>query len=823
MKKLFYTACLMLLSLMISVNAVAGEKSPVKMTWELNGNNAAKNQYYCTFTLTNTSGENLGSDWAIYFNHFPRAISFGENSPVTFSEVEVGYYKLTPKPGFKLGKGKTIKLKYEVKGSMKAISYSPDGGHFAFNSDKVARELKIEKKPIVTGTFSPIAGYPTAARMYALNETVNPAGVTEEFDAFSIIPAMKQVNVKEGTSSVAQPVKVVADGRLSREKAYADEMLQHRNLSGEGGTTLELSLMSRADAQNSAARDNAEYYELTINGNKVTVKGVTDDAVMNGVKAYIKILDRNFGKESVPNVAVCDWPDLHYRGMMLDIARNFSKADDLKRLINQLAFFNMNVFHFHFCDDEGWRLEIPGLPELTEVGARRGMTSTEDEYMCQFYAGNGNPDDFTTTSNGYVSREEFIDLLRYADARGIKVIPEIETPGHARAAIVSMKARYNRLKDTDPEEANRYRLWDPADESYYSSAQGYHDNTLNVAEEGVYRFVEKVVDELILMYEEAGVELPFIHVGGDEVAKDPWVKSPSMQKFMKEHGLKTTHDAEEYFITRIADMIASKGYQIGGWQEAAMKHSEATDQQLRPKFAGVYCWNTVPEWKGDTIPYANANNGYNVILCNVSNFYLDMCYNAHPMEPGLTWGGYVDEYRSWDARPFDIYKSSFETITGKPLDLEHIADGKAQLNEESRKRIKGVQGQLFSETIRNFDMVEYYVFPKIFGLMERGWNTDLLPEQSKAKYNRTLGTTCLPYLQREGFNFRIGMPGIKEENGKLLMNCAYPEAEIRYTTDGSEPTEKSALWTAPVKAKGKVVKAKMFYLGKQSQTTELHR
>ena len=110
------------------------------------------------------------------------------------------------------------------------------------------------------------------------------------------------------------------------------------------------------------------------------------------------------------------------------------------------------------------------------------------------------------------------------------MIPEIETPGHARAAIVSMKARYNRLKDTDPEEANRYRLWDPADESYYSSAQGYHDNTLNVAEEGVYRFVEKVVDELILMYEEAGVELPFIHVGGDEVAKDPWVKSPSMPK-----------------------------------------------------------------------------------------------------------------------------------------------------------------------------------------------------------------------------------------------------------------------------------------------------
>ena len=353
MKKLFYTACVMLLSLMMGANAVAGEKSPVTMTWELDGNNAAKNQYYCTFTLTNTSGENLGSDWAIYFNQFPREINFGEKSPVTLSEVEVGYYKLTPKPGFKLDKGKTVKLKYEVKGSMKAISYSPDGGHFAFDSDKVARELKIEKKPIVTGTFNPIAGYPTAARMYALNETVNPAGVEEEFDAFSIIPAMKQVSVMEGTASVTQPVKVVADGSLSPEKAYAEEMLQHRSLSGEGGTTLELSLMSRADAKNAAAESNEEYYELTIDGNKVIVKGVTDDAVLNGVKAYLKILDRNLGKATVPNVAVCDWPDLHYRGMMLDIVRNFSKPADIKRLINQLAFFNLNVLHFHITDDEG--------------------------------------------------------------------------------------------------------------------------------------------------------------------------------------------------------------------------------------------------------------------------------------------------------------------------------------------------------------------------------------------------------------------------------------------------------------------------------------
>lgn len=134
-----------------------------------------------------------------------------------------------------------------------------------------------------------------------------------------------------------------------------------------------------------------------------------------------------------------------------------------------------------------------------------------------------------------------------------------------------------------------------------------------------------------------------------------------------------------------------------------------------------------------------------------------------------------------------------------------------------------MQAHLFAETIRNFDMVEYYVFPKIFGLAERGWNADLLPGQTKAAYNRHIGNYELPALEREGINFHIGMPGIKEENGMLLMNKQYDNAEIRYTTDGSEPTAQSTLWTEPVKATGKVVKAKMFYLGKESKTTRLDR
>ena len=153
--------------------------------------------------------------------------------------------------------------------------------------------------------------------------------------------------------------------------------------------------------------------------------------------------------------------------------------------------------------------------------------------------------------------------------------------------------------------------------------------------------------------------------------------------------------------------------------------------------------------------------------------------------------------------------------------MEHIADGKPQLTSESQKRIKGVQGQLFAETIRSFEQVEYLLFPKIFGLAERAWNTEPLEWQSKSQFNRFIGTELLPQLEEMKFNYRVGMPGIVKKDGKVYMNSAYPQAEIRYTTDGSEPNANSKLWTKPVKIKAKKIKAKAFYLGKESYVTEL--
>lgn len=530
-------------------------------------------------------------------------------------------------------------------------------------------------------------------------------------------------------------------------------------------------------------------------------------------------------------VSIRDYPDLAYRGQMIDIARNFTAPENLKKLVDIFASYKLNVLHFHFCDDEAWRLEIPGLEELTAVGSRRGHTTDESQCLYPCYDGGYDPD-AKTVGNGYYSREEFIDLLKYAAERHVRIVPEIESPGHARAAIVSMKARYNKYFETDPGKATEYMLSEPEDTSRYVSVQYYTDNVMNVALPSTYRFMEKVIQELNAMYQEAGLSLFTVHLGGDEVPRGVWMGSPKCQELMKKKGMTKAHDLSEYFITQMADVMQKNGLKFSGWQEVALGHTEEAHQQLRGQAAGVYCWNTVPG--SDEVVYQTANNGYPVILCNVGNFYMDMAYNGHPDERGLDWGGYVDESVSFSMLPFSIYRSLRVDMAGNPIDLGNAEKGKTALTEIGKKHIMGVQGQLFAETIRSFDGVEYLLFPKILGLAERGWNAHPVWEnlsgvreqqafnQALALYYEKISKSEMPYWAKNGINFRLPQPGLLVKDGNLYANVAIDGAEVRYTTDGSEPTAQSTLWKEPVKCGSLVVKAKTFYQGKESLTIILN-
>lgn len=809
----------LLSALALASAAALTAEVPLSLTWQLETTNMRNRDFTYTFTLKNISDTTVGDDWVVAYNSLtakPTAMEKGYN--VKIERIAQGYYKMVPQKGFRLAPGDSIRYEWHARGVVNGPSYAPDGGHF-ISSDGKTQPLAIACR-MPYGSFAVTPAYPTGEKRFEINQAVNPEDAVVLIEAYDIMPSLKKVNPPANEEvDLSAAMIVYTYGDLDREAEYATRHLATTD--SKSTINVELRLMSDEQKKDTPEASNYEYYELTLGHDCISIVGASADGVLNGVKTLVALVKKHRDYPIIKGATICDWPDLHHRGIMIDVARNFSKIGDIERLIEKLAEFKINRLHFHLADDEGWRIEIPGLPELTEVGGRRGYTEKESDFMFQTYAGNGDPDDLTTTANGYITRKDFIRFLRQAYAAGIEVAPEIESPGHARAAIVSMKARYEKYKDTDRAKADEYRVCDLLDTTKYTSVQGYNDNVLNPGEEGTFRFIDKVADELIAMYREADVPLPYIHVGGDEVARNPWDESPSVKRLMAEKNLKNTRAVEDYFIARVADMLGRKGYRIGGWQEAAMNHTDSLDEQLRPHFAAVNCWNTVPEWNGDTVSYTVANNGYPVVLCNVSNFYIDMRYNAHEGEPGLNWGGFVDEFRSWDARPFDIYHSVNTRVDGSPLDLTK-QEGKTPLNPEARGNIIGVQAQLFSETIRNFSMVEYHVFPKAFGLMERGWNAEP-GQQTKEFYNALIGEILLPALAEEGFNFHIPMPGIVERDGKIHMNKQYKAGKIRYTVDGSEPSENSLLYTGPFQTDSKLIKARYFLLGKSSQSTRLDR
>lgn len=804
-------------------------QSPIAVAWQMGQNNAAANNYSSRFVIKNISKQPLGADWEFFFNQFSRSVTLPAGCPVDIKEVSTTYYRIKPNANYKpLAAGDSLVIDMVMGGSLVNKCYVPAGGHVVMGGDMAhPQAVAINCSPLdKPGQWRDHKAYPDGNYMYSYNEAINGFGDGYTGNDYDIFPAPKQVDIEDGFTQVGSLVtiktgKFLQWGGYRRAKALLTSELQKRGVYASSGqsTVIELLLDKKLST-------NGEYYTLRVHDGKISIHGVTQAALMNGVKTLIAALDHSKGHR-LQNCFVIDWPDFGYRGVMLDIARNFViKPADFKRTIDLLAYYKINTIQFHFTDDEAWRLEIPGFPELTQVAARRGATLDENGYLAQIFDGNGNPDDLSQCANGYYTRAEFIDLLKYARSRGVRVIPEIETPGHARAAIVAMK---NRAKNNPT--AEQFRLWDDKNESVYTSAQSYHDNVLNVASDDVYRFIDRVVAELEKMYKEAGLKLEIVHLGGDEVPNGAWSKSPDVQALMQREGLKTQHEVSEYYVKRISELLAARKIRIEGWQEVALDHKPEFNTVVAPRVAGVNAWSTVGS-RSD-VPYRLANDGYPVILSNVTNFYMDMAYSWHQNEQGLHWGGKVDEFDAWSALPANIYASARTAVDGTPINITTAGDGKVGL--EKPENIIGVQAQLWGETLRSFDEVQYMLLPKMMGVSERAWTA--MPEWSKNltdnqaynearhQYNLKIGTRELPLLKGMGYTFRVGPPGIKLVDGKLMINTQYPDELVTYTLDGSEPTVDSPRWTAPVpvKTQPQVIKAKAFYLGHESVTTYLFK
>lgn len=737
-----FTSALSAVALALAAVSCGSAPKTTQVQWETLGNQSDENGNYYVERFTVTG--NLDFD-RLAFNQFARKMT-PLNPADTLIEIIPGYYCISS-PRFRAAEGDTAVVDIRVNGELRAICYGPDGVHTAnFDGSTAPAELTFASMTEFPAQYSTPGRdlMPKGEEIYAFNEAL-AADVPGDYEA---VPSFKKVTLTDGESTVAD-IKIV-------EKA--------------GDPAL------------------GEKYTITIADNTATVEAAP--AFMKTARHRAENLVAGFAGPTVANAVVEDEPDFRYRAVMIDISRNFQTPAEMRRIIDLLARYGFNHLHFHFSDDDAWRLEIPGLPELTEVGARRGYTLDEADFVGQIHTGNGNPDAKEGTANGYFTKEDFISMLRYADSLGVKVLPEVESPGHARAAIKAMEKRYRATGDAS------LRLIEDGDSSVYTSAQSFHDNVMNPALESTYAFLEKVYDGIIDMYAEAGVELPAIHIGGDEVPRGAWGGAPSVIKYKEEHGIANDHDMHAVFNRRASDYLKSKGVKVSGWQEVVCGRTNDYNNAVAPNAYSVNSWTqslTTPD-----APSRQALDGnYPLILSNVNRFYFDMAPSYHPDERGLTWSTPVDE---------------FIALGGYPEELVVLQPG-------DREKIFGLSGQVWSETVRSGADLEMRLLPNMLGLAERAWNST--PTYTDADFNAVISAREIPAWEAGNYNYHLHQPGVKVTDGKAAMNAPYVgKGEIRYTLDGSNPTADSPVYTEPVAVgDAKQIRAAYFLNGKHSVPT----
>ncbi|TWV14664.1 family 20 glycosylhydrolase [Bacteroidaceae bacterium HV4-6-C5C] len=826
MRKLIYFGYLLIWFL--SACSTPKRESPISLTWTDKGYNTETKFYDNEFVLKNVSQKRIDNRWMIYYSQLPREIKQVHSKDVQIEVLNGNFYRIRPTKHYKsLEFGDSLLVRFSVSAKTPNISQTPEGFYW------VSTHLTKESQPIPLSyrNSSPpdsiLAALSTPQRIYNKNTQLKTDIAQSETD---ILPTVKNRIFGNGKITIPHQVSLEYSSELSNEANVLRELLEERyKIKAVEIATLKVRLKL---IKEEITAKNKEKYKLDISPGQILIEAATSHGIFNGIQTLLAALKGESSRKVLANQIIIDYPDLSYRGLLLDVARNFTKIQNVKKLIDAMASYKLNVLHLHLTDDEGWRLEIPGLEELTEVGAYRGHTYDESTHLYPCYDG-GYDRKADTPGNGFYNRNEFVDLLKYASRRHIRIIPEIDCPGHARAAIVSMRARFNKYKENNASKATEYLLNDLQDTSQYKSAQSYTDNVMNVALPSTYRFIEKVITEVKSMYKDAGIDLTAIHIGGDEVPTGAWMGSTCSKELMKEEGFKTTHDISQNFFIKLSESMEHKCLKFGGWQEVALHNTIKTDEKLLRSAEAIYCWNTVPEWGDDEIPYHLANKGYPVILCNVNNLYMDLAYCPNYYERGHSWAGYVDEAKSFSILPFSNYKSTRTDLSDNPINLDEAGNRKEQLISENKKNIIGIQAQLFTETLRSFDWVCYYLFPKVLGLVERGWNAHPSWEMMKGKkesemFNEDLSrfyaiiySKELPYLSQSEINFRLPSPGILVVNGFLYVNSSIKKACIRYTLDGSEPNSHSPIWDTPVPCKEKTIKARAFYLGKESVTSVL--
>ena len=795
------------LLLIILITSCNSNNSVINVIYEIN--EMRDGSFDATLSINNTSGVDLNSPWSLHWNQQSSMVD-SDNLPENIIYEYVGgqYYNiLSFGSKYILPKKSSLSVGIGQKGDVNRISDLPVGGFITTNKDIIPVEFEYKWKNAI-GIEN--LNSPSATDRY--NKFISST-LLDKSELDLIVPTPSNIIFNEGEVELYNNYSLSIANNIDMEddfvKSIFNDLIEFDN--NDSNEHLNRIIINQTDSLD------YESYTLTINENGINI-GASDRAgALYGLQSLKQILlVSKLEKTNIKFVEIEDSPKFSYRGMLLDISRNFYGPKKIKQILDYLSFFKINHLDFRLTDDEGWRLEIPGLEELISVGSKRAFTKDELESLIPMY---GSGPDTSSTGSGYLSRSDFVDILNYAKERNILIIPQISVPSHMRSAIVSMNARYQKFIELgNQEEAEKYLLIDPDDKSEYYSAQGFNDNIMNICRESSFTFYNKVIDEIYLMYKDAGVEMEKFGVAADELPYGAWQKSPMCDNFMRDNSIVGDYNSLYTMMQRrIYDKISSYGATMTGWDDILLTLTERnqSETQIKDFFKGddilLYVWNN--DWgdgRQDMI-YKYANLGYKTIMSNSSAFYFDMVDDKDLDNIGLSWSGYADYKDMWTVDVFNVFNDSYGVEKNNISD--NYIERSEKLKPENRSNIVGVQSQIWSETIRNEGILDYMFMPNILVFSQKAWshddswmNIDEPGSKRRAleaewnKFSNNIGQRLLPIVDNifGGLSYDLPKPGGVIIDNKLFANTVFPGLDIKYTLDGSEPSFSSKTYESPI-------------------------
>ena len=575
----------------------------------------------------------------------------------------------------------------------------------------------------------------------------------------SLIPQPVSVEKRNGQFQLSASTGIVADNNEEVQKVVMQFAALARKSTGyplpvqASGNDLSSAITFSLNKTQDAVLGK-EGYTVDVTPSAVSIQANTHAGLFYGIQTLLQLLPPEIESKStvqnvswtLPAVKVTDFPRFGWRGFMFDVSRHFFTKEQVKEFIDEMVRYKMNLLHMHLTDDEGWRVEIKSLPKLTEVGAwRAAKVGTFGTFPAP--AAN-EPRNY----GGFYTKDDIRELVQYAKERFVDILPEIDIPGHSLAAVVS----YPELSCTPGVEKYRVRSGEKIMDWHSKGFTALIDNTLCPANEKVYTFLDKVFTEVAELF-----PFQYIHMGGDECAKNFWEKNPQILALMKREKLKDMHEVQSYFVNRVEKIIESKGKKMIGWDEIL-------EGGLAPNAA-------VMSWRGVKGGIEAAKLGHEVVMSPTTFAYLDYMQGDASLEPPV--------YAS--LRLKTAY--SFEPV---PEGIDP-------------KFIKGGQANIWTEQIYNTRHLQYMVWPRGLAIAESVWS----PREKKnwndftKRVEANFGRMNAREIKYSTAMFDPIINVKKEGKDDLLIELSgeVEGLDIHYSFDNSHPDNYYPKYSAPVR------------------------